>query len=131
MLALGLWLVGVSTLRAQPRDPSLEWRTIRTDNFVVHYYVPLGRVARRVATVAERAHSQLAEILGYAANNTTHILLTDDSDFANGSATALPFNAIRLFASAPDDISPLTDYDDWLTTPGHARTRTHPAPRSD
>ena len=32
---------------------------------------------------------------------------------ANGSATALPYNTIRLFITAPDDISPLGDYDDW------------------
>ncbi|HEY3593632.1 MAG TPA: hypothetical protein VGL13_07155, partial [Polyangiaceae bacterium] len=31
----------------------------------------------------------------------------------NGSATALPYNTIRLYVTAPDDLSPLGDYDDW------------------
>jgi hypothetical protein len=43
----------------------------------------------------------------------TEIVLTDDTDDANGSATAIPFNTIRLFVTAPDDLSVLGDYDDW------------------
>jgi hypothetical protein len=99
---------------AQPRDPTLEWRTLDTPHFTIHYHVPLGVLARRVASVAERAHASLAEILGYEADRRTHVLLTDNTDSANGSATALPFNTIRLFATAPSSMSPLADYDDWL-----------------
>lgn len=99
---------------AQIRDPTLEWRTVDTPNFVIHYHVPLGVLARRVALVAERAHATLSDILGYEADRRTHIVLTDHTDSANGSATALPLNTIRLHATAPSSMSPLGDYDDWL-----------------
>jgi hypothetical protein len=46
-------------------------------------------------------------------SEVTEVVLTDNTDDANGSATALPYNTIRLFTTAPDDISPLGDYDDW------------------
>jgi len=42
------------------------------------------------------------------------IVVTDDTDSANGSASTLPYNTVRLFATAPDDMSPLADYDNWI-----------------
>src|SRR5439155_13222152 len=51
--------------------------------------------------------------LGHVPTEFTEIVLTDDTDDANGSATAIPYNTIRLFVTAPDDLSPLGDYDDW------------------
>ncbi|MEM7446695.1 MAG: hypothetical protein AAF355_00470 [Myxococcota bacterium] len=100
---------------AQIRDPHLRWRTIRTAHFDVTYHEPLDIVAQRTAEVAERAHSILSDVLRHAPKGRTQIVLTDDTDVANGSASVLPRNTIRLFATAPDDLSPLGDYDDWLT----------------
>ena len=51
--------------------------------------------------------------LGYSPDTVTEVILTDNTDSANGSATALPYNAISLFITAPGDHSPLGDYDDW------------------
>jgi hypothetical protein len=121
MRGLAAALLAVSVLVApvaegQPRDPRLDWRTVRTEHFSVHYHEPLGMLARRVASVSEQAHRTLTRVLDYEPDSRTQIVLTDDSDAANGSATALPRNEIRLFASAPGDLSVLNDYDDWLTT---------------
>ncbi len=109
-----LILGAAATARAQPSDPNLTWRTIDTPHFTIHYYVPLGMLARRLAVVAERANSAVADVMGYQGGRRTHIVLTDETDDANGSATALPYNVIRLYATAPDALSPLGDYDDWL-----------------
>ncbi|MFW6067778.1 MAG: DPP IV N-terminal domain-containing protein [Myxococcota bacterium] len=109
-------LVVAGSASGQARDPALEWRTIRTDHFEIHYHEPLALVARRVAAVAERAHTTLASPLGHRPEGRTQVVLSDGSDAANGSATALPYNAIRLFATSPDDLSTLGDYDDWLTS---------------
>jgi Tol biopolymer transport system component len=96
-------------------DPALDWHTLETPRFAVHYHEPLEPLARRVVVVAERAFERLGPLLRYVPDAQTHFVLTDDTDFANGSASALPFNTIRLFATAPEDLSPLSDYDDWLT----------------
>ncbi|MCA9582388.1 MAG: PD40 domain-containing protein, partial [Myxococcales bacterium] len=58
---------------------------------------------------------RLAPLLGHQPNERTQIVLSDNSDNANGSAAVVPYNIIRLFASAPDDLSALGDYDDWET----------------
>src|SRR3954454_20375471 len=94
-------------------DPYLEWWTVETPHFRVHYYKGLEPIAERIASIAEGANARLSEALGWPMSEVTEIVLTDNPDDANGSATAIPYNAIRLFVTGPDDLSPLGDYDDW------------------
>ncbi|MEO7094580.1 MAG: hypothetical protein ABI175_15090, partial [Polyangiales bacterium] len=95
-------------------DPSLIWQTFTTKHFQIHHHTGLEAIARRVADICESVHARLSPVLGWEPKTRTQVVITDDSDFANGSATALPFNTVRLFVTAPDDLSPLADYDDWL-----------------
>jgi len=94
-------------------DPYLEWWTIETPHFRIHYYKGLEPVAEQLAELAEGVNARLSEALGWQMSEVTEVVLTDNTDDANGSASALPYNAIRLFTTAPDDVSPLGDYDDW------------------
>lgn len=94
-------------------DPDLEWWTIETAHFRVHYERNLETIALRVARLSEAIHGRLAGPLGYAPSSKTEVVLTDVTDLANGSASALPYNNVRLFVTAPGDMSPLADYDDW------------------
>ena len=95
-------------------DPRLSWKTIETEHFVIHYHEPLGDVARQVAQAAEYSHRVLSPAFGHEPAEKTHIVITDDTDGANGFASVLPRNSIRLFASAPGPLSSLNDHDDWL-----------------
>ena len=97
-------------------DPYLEWRTLETAHFRIHYHSGLGPIAERVASVAEGANRRLEKALGSTVSEVTEIVLNDFDDRANGSASALPYNTIRLYVTAPDDLAELSDYDDWYTT---------------
>jgi len=112
LLALALLLLSFGEARGAG-DPSLDWWTIETTHFRVHYERGLEPVAERVARLAESIHKRLIGPLGHTPDERTEILLTDNTDDANGSATALPYNAVRLFVTAPRDLSALGDYDDW------------------
>ena len=57
----------------------------------------IGRIAA--------AGSPRALIEQYSTREVVEVLLTDDSDFANGSAGGLPYDAIHLFVTGPDDMS--------------------------
>lgn len=115
LLALFVAAVGVAApAPAGAGDPRQVWKTIESEHFVVHYYEPLGDVARRAAVVAERAHRVLAPVFRHEPEEKTQIVLTDETDGSNGFASVLPRNAIRLFASAPSSTSALSDHDDWL-----------------
>jgi hypothetical protein len=113
---LALLLLASAAARAD--DPTLVWRTIETPHFYVHYYKSarhdLRQLAHELARSAEAAHAVLAPALGHAPGTRTHVVLTDDTDGANGSAQSVPMNIVRLYATAPSSLSTLNDYDDWL-----------------
>ena len=105
----GLW-----GAHASAGDPYLDWYTVKTPHFRVHYHGGLEDVAQRTASSAESVYQRLVPQLGWAPKQVTEIVISDDTDSANGSATTLPYNVVRLFATAPDDMSALGDYDNWI-----------------
>jgi hypothetical protein len=100
---------------AHAGDPYLTWSTVDTPHFYVHYHSGLEWHAERVARIAEDVHRELVPETGWAPKQRTHIVLTDDTDSANGYARVIPYNEVHLYVTAPEDMSPLGDYDDWLT----------------
>lgn len=95
-------------------NPQRKWFTIETEHFAITSYTPLEPVAERVARVAERAHGVLVQLMQQRPSERTQVLLIDDTDSANGFATAVPRNQIVLYATAPSASSGLADHDDWL-----------------
>jgi hypothetical protein len=95
-------------------DPSILWQTIETPHFRITYESQSREIAERVADLAEDIHARLAPAVGWSPGERTELLLSDQTDSANGSASALPYNAIRLNITAPDDLSPLGDAEDWF-----------------
>jgi Omp85 superfamily domain/WD40-like Beta Propeller Repeat len=117
-----VWLVVPGRARAAS-DPYLEWWTMETAHFRIHYYKGLEPIAERIAAIAEAANARLTDAVGWEMSQPTEIVLSDDTDDANGSATALPYNTIRLYVTAPDDLSVLGDYDDfYLSIVTHEHT---------
>lgn len=113
-LTLVCFLVALLAVRhARAGDPYLRWYTVKTPHFRVHYHSGLEEYAQHVATVSEQVHAVLAPSLNWQPSQVTQVLLTDDSAGANGSANAVPYNTVRMFVTAPDDMSPLNDYGDW------------------
>jgi Tol biopolymer transport system component len=103
-------------LPTQAYDPRLEWRTIDTPRFRVHYHQGLEALAQRTARACERAHAALAPLFGHEPEGPVDVVLSDDTDDANGSAEVVPRNVMRLFAVPPGSLSELDDYGDWLET---------------
>lgn len=111
---LGLLLVLLSPARARAAsDPALVWRTIETPHFRIHYHTSIEEVAQHTANICENIHETMVEHVGWRPRDVTEVLLIDSTEVANGSATALPYNALRLLVTAPEDLSPLGDVDDW------------------
>ena len=100
--------------RANAGDPTRIYRTIESEHFIIHYYAPMDDVARRIAVVAERAHTTLAPALDHAPSDKTILVVVDDTDSANGFASVLPRNVLQLNATGPSSFTELDDYDDWL-----------------
>lgn len=115
-LALGLLSV-LCLLCAAPcwaRDGDLRWRSVESAHFVLHYPEGLEALAARALHLCEEAHTQLGPLFGHRPDRRVEVTLSDDGDSANGSATALPYPRIQLFAAPPALDSNLNDFDDWL-----------------
>ncbi|MBV9948885.1 MAG: PD40 domain-containing protein [Myxococcales bacterium] len=94
-------------------DPKLLWKQIETAHFRVSYYSTEDEIAAHVATVAEGIYARLVPAVGWTPSERTEIAIVDQTESANGITVATPYNAIVLYATAPDDMSPLGDVDDW------------------
>ena len=113
VVVIALVLPGVRNAEAA-FDPALRFYTIETEHFRISYHSGLEEVAQHVANTAESIHGHMTVAMGWEpTRDKTEMVLVDSAESANGSATALPYNAIRLLVTAPEDFSPLGDVDDW------------------
>ncbi len=97
-------------------DPRLSWKTVETGHFRINYYSTEDEVAQRVAELAESIHARLSPTLNWKPAEKVEITLVDQTDSANGLTSIIPYNEIVLYLTAPDDLSPLGDVDDWYET---------------
>ena len=115
LLCISLILSALAQAEPVAWDQSDEdWRTSRSEHFVIHFRSGYQDMARYALSVAERVHTELVPFFGQAPDVPTQMVLADDVDYSNGWATPLPFSQIRLFVSPPEDVAGLEHMDDWL-----------------
>lgn len=98
-LRAGALCVAFGSVNAQV-DPSATWRTIETPHFRVTFTSELEPIARRAATHAEQAYVALATRFR-PPRGKVDIVVADNVDFSNGSASAFPSNRIVVYANPP------------------------------
>ncbi|HMS32546.1 MAG TPA: biopolymer transporter Tol [Ignavibacteria bacterium] len=81
--------------------PELDWFTIETKNFYVHYHSGTERTASTIAKIAEEVYGPITSLYDYKPDERVHFIVNDVSDIANG-ATDYFGNRIEIFASALD-----------------------------
>src|SRR5512133_790647 len=107
-IALVLWPV----LGTAQVAPNLDWRTLKTQHFYVHLNPPTENLARRIAADAGRAYAELSKEL-HPPRGMIDVVISDDVDFSNGSATPTPTNRIIVYANPPVSESALRYTNDW------------------
>ncbi|HVU01021.1 MAG TPA: hypothetical protein VHE30_04685 [Polyangiaceae bacterium] len=116
VLCAAAFLVASCLVRtASAGDPYLRYYTVHSPHFRVHYHAGLEDLAQRTAVLAEAIRARLGAALEHVPDTVVHILVVDTTDSANGSASGVPYNAVRVFVTPPEDQSTLGDYDDWMT----------------
>lgn len=97
-------------LAATSIDPALEWRTIETAHFNIHYYSATASAAQRVASFMEDVHTNLLKVIKKEPEGKTDIVLLDNTDLSNGNATPFPSKRINIF------LTPSTEekHEEWL-----------------
>ena len=86
---------------AQFGVPFAKYQTLETPHFRVTFEIGLEDYARRAAARAESAHALLARAYGTTPRGKIRLVIVDQGDFFNGSATPYPTNRIIALAHTP------------------------------
>ncbi len=113
-LAILIFTVWSLNLPAQPatyNHPELDWYSIDTKHFQVHYHKGAERTARIVAKVAEEIYWPVTSLYLYEPDGKVHFIIRDHDDYSNGGAYYYD-NKIEIWASPMDFV--LRGNHNWL-----------------
>ncbi len=97
VLAALAWMLAAPGTARATIDPSLEWKTIRTEHFEVHFHEGEEWTAHRAAQIAEEVRPAIVGLYDYDPG-VVHLVLIDTDDYANGAAYFYD-NRIELWAT--------------------------------
>lgn len=86
----------------QPNNhPELQWYTIETEHFYVHFHEGAERSARVIAKVAEDVYEPVTTLYDFRPKEKMHFIVRDHDDYSNGAAFYYD-NKLEIWASALD-----------------------------
>jgi Tol biopolymer transport system component len=107
MLAFLMLAAGASLVSAQEdideyiTHAELEWRTIETPHFFVHFHNGTDRTARTVAKIAEEIYGPVTSLYDHEPDQKVSLVIKDYDDYSNGGAYFYD-NKIEIWAPALD-----------------------------
>ncbi len=99
-----LLLLGYGVCRSQEEDyphPELDWKTIETEHFLVHYHNGSERTGKEVAYVAEQIYKPITDMYQHKPDQKVSFVIRDYDDYSNGAAYFYD-NKIVIWASSLD-----------------------------
>ncbi|MGH2574126.1 MAG: biopolymer transporter Tol, partial [Ignavibacteria bacterium] len=93
--------------------PELEWYTIETKHFYIHYHKGSERTANTTAKIAEEIYGPITSLYKYEPSDKVSFVINDVSDFGNG-ATDYYGNRIEIYATTIDVDTKLRGTHNWL-----------------
>jgi len=100
-----LCMVSVSAAQDpfQYNHPELDWKTIETEHFLVHFHQGTERTARIVGKIAEDIYLPLTKLYDYQPDGKIHFIIKDTDDYSNGGAYFFD-NKVEIWAENLDYI---------------------------
>lgn len=81
--------------------PELEWKTIETEHFLVHYHEGAERTGRVVAKIAEEIYGPVTSLYNHQPDQKVSFIIKDYDDYSNGAAYFYD-NKIEIWAPSMD-----------------------------
>ncbi len=103
-IVFSLLLAPSSFLFAQFDDayhPELEWKTIESKHFFVHYHDGAERTAKVVSKIAEEIYSPITSLYHHEPDQKVSFIIKDFDDYSNGAAYFFD-NKIEIWATSLD-----------------------------
>lgn len=70
----------------EDNHPELDWHTLKTEHFQVHFHQGAERSARVVAQIAEDIYGPITDFYDWQPDGTIHFIIRDHDDNSNGAA---------------------------------------------
>ena len=103
---------GLATVMNTP--PQNDYQTLESDHFILHYSNNYLTEAQETLKWLEHAHTVLSPFVRHEPSRKVRVTIIDNSDFANGAATAIAHQGIVLYLTNSDPYTSIGDYEDWL-----------------
>ena len=114
LLLLAFGLARVAGAQSNFARPALDWATIRTKYFDVHYPAPMAQWAQDLTTRLDGVHDAVSALVGYKPRQRITVIVEDPVSQSNGFANApLEHPLIVLWPTPPDPSGMLGMYRDW------------------
>lgn len=104
LLSILFVLLSLEFSAAQDDDlprPDLNWKTIESAHFLVHFHSGEERSAREIANIAEGVYGPITQMYQHEPDSKVSIVIRDHEDYSNGAAYFYD-NKIELWAPALD-----------------------------
>ncbi|MDQ7015813.1 MAG: hypothetical protein Q9N68_05480 [Gammaproteobacteria bacterium] len=95
-------------------DPRLDWFTLESAHFRLHFAAGYEKSARKTLKIAEAVHKKLSRQFLWQPLEKTPLVLSDESDSSNGYVNPFPYNRTVLWLAKPDSVNSLEEYENWL-----------------
>ena len=100
-----LMLTGLAAATGSAQDdfnhPELEWKTIESEHFLVHYHEGAERTAKVVSTIAEDVYDPVTSLYDHEPDEKVSFIIRDYDDISNGAAYFYN-NKIEIYAPSMD-----------------------------
>lgn len=87
--------------QVQYNHPELNWHTIETEHYYIHFHDETEWTAREGAEVAEKIYPSITGLYEHEPEKKTHLIFIDTDDFSNGAAYYYD-NKIYIWATPLD-----------------------------
>lgn len=113
LLTLYILIYSAMSGAATRYAPALDWFTLHSEHFNVHFHTGEEAWARVALATAERAHAKLTPEMGWTPLDKTDIVLADKFDLSNGATQVFPSLHVELYMVLPVNLE-LIDNGDWF-----------------
>jgi len=111
---LFVWTISSPANANVYHDSNLDWQTIETKHFLIHFHDGEEQIVRDFIPIANKIHDEVTNYLSWVPEDKVDVVFTDEFDISNGWATVFPNTNTHIFLSAPDDVNSLEDHNGWL-----------------
>ena len=101
ILVFTLLTTSIVTSQEIFNHPELNWQTIETKHFLVHFHQGTERTAQEVAKITESVYEPITKMYGHEPDQRVSFVIRDHDDYSNGGAYFYD-NKIEIWASAMD-----------------------------